>query len=298
MKFDEFHRRANALSLARYGVEVNARKLRDWISEYGLRSGRAGSHTWTHTELSRVLLIAELRSRGIVSEDETLIHVWLQNIPVPIGKLRPALLNELRRIRWTLLNPINSTYDARNDAQPTSRNSRAIVGKAGIASSEIVHDGFKWSDPAIVGSYSVTRFGSDAKQSASIFSALIDIEQLNNSLQSLGHTPVDPIFFFSGITGDPDEIADSAETSILNADQAVFDLGRKMFRAMRSATGLASQIVAILPPGLRSMFGILEKPAERVRKTLDEPNWGSLMLSACVHYQFRRTNESPAGGSL
>lgn len=298
MKFAEFHRRANALSLARYGVEVSARKLRDWISEYGLRSGHAGSHTWTHTELDRVLLISELRSRGIMSEDETLIHVWLHDIPVPLDKLRTAFLNELRRIRWTLLNPINSTYDARKDVHPSSRNSRAIVAKAGIASSEIVPDGFKWSDPAIVGSYSITRFGSDSKQSASVFSAFVDIEQLNKSLQRMGQTAVDPIFFFSGIIGDPEEIGDSAETSILNADQAIFDLGRKMFRLMRSATGLASRIVAILPPGLRSMFDILEKPAQRVSKALDEPNWGSLMLSACVHYQFRRANESPAGGSL
>ncbi len=298
MKFVEFHRRANALSLARYGVEVNARKLRDWISEYGLRSGHAGSHTWTHTELNRVLLIAELRSRAIVSEDETLIHVWLHDIPVPLNKLRTALQTELRRIRWTLLDPINSTYDARNDAQPSSRNSRAIIGKAGIASSEILPDGFKWSDPAIVGSYGVTRFGSDAKQSANIFSALIDVEQLNKSLQRMGQTAVDPIFFFSGIIGDPEEIGDSAETSILNADQAIFDLGRKMFRLMRSATGFASRIVAILPPGLRTMFDILEKPAQRVSEVFDEPNWGSLMLAACVHYQFRRANEPPAGGSL
>ena len=298
MKFAEFHRRVNALSLARHGVEVNARKLRDWISGYRLRSGHAGSHTWTHTELNRVLLIAELRSRGIASEDETLIHVWLHDIPVPLKKLRLALLNELRRIRWTLLNPINSTYDARKDAQPSSRNSRAIVGKAGTGSPEILPSGFTWPDPAIVGSYSVTRFGSDAKQSASVFSALIDIEQLNKSLQSMGQTAVDPIFFFSGVVGDPEEIGDSAETSILNADQASFDTGRKMFRQMRSATGVASRIIAILPPVLRLMFDNLEKPAQRVSKAFDEPNWGSLMLAACVHYQFRRTNESPAGGSL
>lgn len=296
MEFEEFHERANALSMARYGIEIKEDKLRDWIREYKLRAN-PNSHAWNEAELERVLLVSEIRSRGINSENETLVNLWLRDIQVPIERLRVAVLAEAVRLRHKVLKPINSSYDARV-GNPTTRNINAIVRKAGNRSEEILGSDFKYPDEAIVDVYGLMKFGKCAKLSSDLRDHFPEFRSVSAKLNEAGITIPDPKDLFAGVFGEagtqenPGEIADAAENSVAQASEEVFLSAREIHKALLHGLDIAAKNAADIPEIVQSFLRQLKMTPLELIGLFKQPNWAVGLFVMYVHWTFRQSSKA------
>ncbi len=240
MTKDELLKRMNAFTQKRYGSEVTRDMVRDWVVEeivpqaipHGIKQGQNPDWEWNYRHYRRILQICRIRhflKESGQPERLSLIRIelWLMKIKdIPFDLVRGDLQKEFNLMRTTAMRPVKSDFDPRNKTELSDRRQKALINQTGKAEPKILPKKFSYLPHELIGIMQLSNFGKSFYGINVLLSSILKRMGLDFLLNmDLFELKVFSLFI-RGYLGDPDEIDESAEEIIKNADEQTFNLAR------------------------------------------------------------------------
>jgi hypothetical protein len=223
-------------------AEITRDIVRRWIGWGLLRHASASGRMvgeppeWRRSDedFSRARRLAQLHSTGIDGERQLLCQCWFEGWDLDFRRVRPAIRRQFAVGLKQLLRTFTTNFDPRSSPPPSPAKTRAIVRQAGPPSEVSKKSEFNLSPADLVTAISAAHFGQEAHSDLlSIFAekvSLIEHAEISKAQASI----VAPFLGgLNGIFGRPDEITDSAITTLQIADETEFRTARELLAALK-----------------------------------------------------------------
>lgn len=280
MEHGDFLRRINKWAIAHNALPLTPRQLRDLVDE-GIVEGptrqpqlgrRTPKWDWDRRSYRQVLHALRLRSQGAKSFAEIRSVVWIRSTCEFSDRFRTDILKSYKLVRSEAIRASGT------DAGPVTGKEAALARNATMArrlgqpSPLLRPPAFEFPSPLIVGTYDEMRFGAEGDDANSLARVLVESLGLpdglvNELLKDLGSTPQDA---FAGIIGDPGEVQNSAERTIVETDVRSFVLARALMQGHFRKMRIASCVISAVSNG---KFDAWAKPFENAAIALKAPRW-------------------------
>lgn len=220
---------------------VSANVIRQWVAwdvlpKAGAQGRSVGeSPLWVRSgaAMRRAMRLAELRTRGITRENALIVQAYIEWGHDDLDRVRTALIGEWSK--WAKqLSRRQTTFlkdEKFNDVGATKK--RAIANQIGPLDSIFVGTPFEQSNEFYAQFAELSHTGKD--NSNSIPGLMIDaIARISPGIAPLLPANLISAFAhsFAGMTGPPDEIANSGESTIRIASERQFRIARFYVRSM------------------------------------------------------------------
>lgn len=280
------------------GNVVTVNVIRQWVAWDVLRKATPkGRVVGTNPEWSRsraamrrALRLAELRKLGVTRQTAVIVQAYIEWGHPDFDRVREALEREITRAgRQLTRNHITLIGDAHyGDLTPTQH--RAIAAQLGSLDARLANTQFEQSPELYALFAEAARSGIDHSDQlqpllGSAFAQMapdIAARIPNDLIATLAHS----IF---GMTGDPDEIGNSAQSEIANASESEFHAARQIARRFLRMPRMAKQISADADSA--ECYSELLQQLDSLSPQISNGAWASFLLAQCLFY-VRRGDQS------
>jgi hypothetical protein len=247
------------------------RNVADWIDESLIQSGtpkgnrRGICPTWTYPEeaLEAAKKVVELKAQGCVRYSAFRICLATHAHHIPFQYLADDLISELKRSRNSLDRKYPSAFDLRNGGKPPPLEIKRALRQLDRSFKTA---GLIMPEETYAGLVSWSKFGDTSAD-------WLQSVGLSDSFTQLLETPLaicQPLLYFGGALGRPDEIAGSGEAILEKVTRQDFESSALSYWSL--VYGVSFAEAALLLLGF-APFDPLPQAFTRVRTALSTPQW-------------------------
>lgn len=277
---------------------VTVNMIRQWVAwdvlpkatPKGRVVGTGPQWSRAETAMRRALRLAELRKWGVTRQTAVIVQAYIEWGHPDFDRVREALGHEAKKAGRQLTRPHITLIGDANYGDLTPTQQGAIAAQIGPLDPRFAGTKFEQSREFYARFAEAARSANDNPDRLGLLLAS-SFTQMAPDIAA--HIPNEMIATLTnsilGMTGEPDEIANSAQSEIAIASESEFRAARKIARRLLRMPSLAKRISANRQ--LSEVYSELLRQLNSLSPQISKGVWASFLLTQCLLH-VRRDNRA------